>query len=113
MIKYYDTRGMIEDVKYTVRSTYLFESNKVVIESDYTVCGNYFGNEILKRFVDSTPNLETAKYIEGRFKFSIYGEIDVFDNDDKMVDCLTYGLVALPNHLVGVEIVKVEELEEE
>lgn len=112
MIKQYNPENLSERVKYTVRGTYLFDTEKVIVETSITMYGRIFGHEVLETFVTYQPDFfDNCKYIQGRFEE--YGEeIDVFNNRKELVENC-YGLDELQEHLVAAEIVKVEELEEE
>lgn len=113
MIKQYNPENLSRSVKYTVRGTYLFDTEKVVIETSVIMNGNIFGYDVLKTFVTYEPDFfDDCQYIQGNFAVYDGSEatgVEVFDNHKKII-AYCYGLDELQEHLVAVEIVKVEEL---
>lgn len=114
MIKYYDPEEMSETAKYTIRATYLFGDNKVVVVTERTM-SNMFGYDVLESFASDEPDFidYKCKYIKGGLVIDedYGGLIQVLDDNGTVItECCD--IEELQNHLVGVEIVKVEELEE-
>lgn len=116
MIKYYEPEELTEKVKYTVRGTYLFGDDKVVIESKHTMHGNIYGYDVLKKFVSEEPDFIDVNYkcVKGGFVIDedYGGLIRVLDDDGTVIyECCD--IEELQEHLVGVEIVKIEKLEDD
>lgn len=115
MIKCYNPENLSEVVKYTIRATYLFDDSKVVIVSKRAM-SNMFGYDALSTFASDEPDFIDFEYkcIKGGIVTDedYGGLIKVLDDDGKII--MEYcDIEELQEHLVGVEIVKVEEMEEE
>lgn len=115
MIKYYNLEELSEVVKYTIRATYLFGDDKVVVVTERKM-SNMFGYDVLSSFASDEPDFidYKCKYIKGKFIIDedFEGVIQVLDDDSTVIEEFC-DLEELQKHLVGVEIVKVEELEDE
>lgn len=118
MIKYYDAEALSNRVRYTIRGTYLFGEDKIVVEYVVYINGSIMGNEILQSFTNNVPDFIDDAYIcvKGDLiididdEFGDVEEIRVFNSNGKVVFCC-YDAEVLQQYLVGVEIVQVENLE--
>lgn len=91
---------------------------KIVVEYVVYINGSIMGNEILQSFTNNVPDFIDDAYIcvKGDLiididdEFGDVEEIRVFNSNGKVVFCC-YDAEVLQQYLVGVEIVKVENLE--
>lgn len=63
MIKYYDAEALSNRVRYTIRGTYLFGEDKIVVEYVVYINGSIMGNEILQSFTNNVPDFIDDAYI--------------------------------------------------
>lgn len=122
MINYYDPEE-IGKACHTVKLTYLFGDTKI-IATEQILCYNHFcGADVLNGYTETTDDYPFSKFCtfeNGKIELACEddeldcddGEILAYDKDGKMI-ASCWGIQELQDHLVGVEIIKVEDLSEE
>ncbi len=125
MINYYDPEGL-KRARYTVNLTYLFGDTKIIATEQVICNGHIYGADVINGYTEFTgdyPLSEECTFENGKIEPNLEdyeldefneldGEILVYNKDgEEIASCL--GTQELQDHLVGVEIVKVEDLSEE
>lgn len=122
MINYYEPEEL-RKARYAVKLTYLFGDTKIVATVQAVCCGCIYGADVLNGYTETTddyPFGELCTFENGKIELACEddeldcddGEILVYDKDNQIV-ASCWGVQELQDHLVGVEIIKVEDLSEE